>query len=94
MAALDPADRRVIARIAINERWAGEEDRAAATAAARANGPGSIEYWIRKVDPDGLLARDVVLPMAQKRKTAFYERLARSGRKAKAAKAAATRGGR
>jgi hypothetical protein len=46
-----PADRRAIAKIAANARWARETNRSLATAKAHAKGPGSLVYWIARVDP-------------------------------------------
>jgi hypothetical protein len=40
------------ARIAAYARWA-KQDGSEGTARARANGPGSLDYWEQKVDPDG-----------------------------------------
>ncbi len=86
--AASSAERRVQARIASNERWAQEDDRTAATATARANGPGSLDYWLRKVDPDGRLPHADAVAKAESAKRVFYDRLAQLGRQAKAAKAA------
>jgi hypothetical protein len=86
--ASSPAERRAIARRASNTRWANEDDWSAATAAARANGPGSIEYWIKRVDPDGVLDRATAVKKAMKAKAVFYDQLTQQGRDAKAAKAA------
>ncbi|WP_062434856.1 hypothetical protein [Herbidospora daliensis] len=82
------ADRRELARIAANERWARERDRTAATSAARAAGPGSIEYWLKRVDPDGVMSDADRLKAAGNAKAAFYARLTRAGRQARAAKRA------
>jgi len=84
-----PAERRTHASIAANTRWANEPDRAAATAAARAKGPGSLEYWIAKTDPD--LPHAERVKRANNLKQVFYQKLAASGRKAKAAKSARKR---
>lgn len=82
------SERAVQARIAANERWAKELDRSGATAKARANSPASIEYWMKKVDPEQQMPRDQRLRRAQNAKSAFYERRAAAMRKAKALKAA------
>lgn len=89
--ALSPVDRSALARIAANTRWSVPVDRAAATAAARANGPASLDYWLRKVDPEGALPYADAVKAAESRKKAYFERLALLGRRARAAKAAAGR---
>lgn len=80
------ADRHVNASIAANARWSRERSRTLATAAARAAGPGSIDYWIAKVDPDEQMTRGDRLAAAENAKRAFYQRLAKQGRKARARK--------
>jgi hypothetical protein len=82
------SERSTQARIAANERWAKEPDRAGATAKARANSPASIEYWMKKVDPGEQMPRDQRLRRAQNAKTAYYQKRALAMRQAKAAKAA------
>lgn len=83
-----PSERSVAARIAANTRWAGEDDRTTATAAARRKGPGSLEYWLKKVDPNGELAYDARVKKAESAKTAYFQQFALAGRKARAAKRA------
>lgn len=83
-----PSERSVIARIAANTRWAQEDDRITATAKARNNSPASIEYWMRKVDPDNAMPRDQRLSRAENAKTAYYQKSMRAARQAKARKAA------
>lgn len=78
-----PAERSVNASIASNERWARETNRSLATAPARAKGPGAIEYWLTKVDPDGEMTYRDRLRAAENAKRAFYARLGKSGRRAK-----------
>ena len=82
------ADRSTIARIAANARWAKEDNRAGATAKARNNSPASIEYWMRKVDPESKLPRAERLKRAENAKAAHYERAALKMRQAKASKKA------
>lgn len=79
------AERSTNASIASNERWSREQDRALATAPARANGPGSIEYWMTKVDPDQAMTYRDRVRAAENAKRAFYARLGKSGRKARRA---------
>jgi hypothetical protein len=85
---MSQTDRSALGRIAANERWSRERDRTGATAAARAAGPGSIEYWLKKVDPDGEMSAADRLKAATNAKKAFYGRLTLAGRQARAAKRA------
>lgn len=82
-----PAERRSIASLAANSRWAKEDDRVAATAKARNNSPASIEHWMRKVDPDGRMPHPERLKRAENAKTAYYQTLMRKARAAKQRKA-------
>jgi len=83
-----PSERSTVARIAANTRWANEDDRTAATAKARNSSPASIEYWMRKVDPDARMPRDQRLLRAENAKAAYYQKRMREARQAKARKAA------
>lgn len=83
-----PAERRIIARIAANTRWANEPDRAAATVNARNNSPASLEYWLKKVDPDQRMPHAERVKRAENAKTAHYQQVMRKARQAKAAKRA------
>lgn len=83
-----PSERSTIARIAANSRWAQEDDRVTATAKARNSSPASIEYWMRKVDPDNQMPRDQRLRRAENAKNAYYQKRMRAARQAKARKAA------
>lgn len=74
-----PSERSLNASIASNERWARETNRTLATAAARANGPASIEYWAKKVDPDGEMSHTDRMRAADNAKKAFYARLSKAG---------------
>jgi hypothetical protein len=80
------ADRRVNASIAANARWAREPSRARATAPARAAGPASVDYWIGKVDPDRQMSNVDRVKAAENARREFYQRLGKTGRKAKKAK--------
>lgn len=82
-----PTERSTIAKIAANTRWSQEDDRAAATAKARNNSPASIEYWMKKVDPDDKMPRAERLKRAENAKTAYYQVRMRAARQAKALKA-------
>lgn len=55
MAASEPHDRTLIARLAAAERWGRETDRVAATARARTAARARFE---READPDGTLPPD------------------------------------
>jgi len=53
----DPTQNALIAQIAARTRWANEDskDPNGPLPRARAASPGSREYWLRQVDPDGTL---------------------------------------
>ncbi|WP_157251066.1 hypothetical protein [Nonomuraea typhae] len=80
------SERSNLASIAANERWARERDRTAATAAMRAKSPASIEYWLKKVNPDGQLPHAEAIKLAENAQKAHFKRLALASRRAKAAK--------
>ncbi|MFI6814470.1 hypothetical protein ACIBG7_18810 [Nonomuraea sp. NPDC050328] len=86
-----PQERSAHARLAANYRWAREEDRMRATAAMRAASPASIEYWLAKVDPQGVLPYSERTRRAESEKTAYWQARAMKMRRAKAAKAEARR---
>lgn len=75
MPELTPEERTLRARLAAHTKWARCTDASEATSRARANGPGSIEYWLKKVDPDGELPEKERLRRAQSAKKAFYARI-------------------
>jgi hypothetical protein len=52
LAAKDPEVRRQIGRYGQYVRWAGVPDRQAETAPARAAGTGTIDYWVKRLDPE------------------------------------------
>ncbi|MBW3643104.1 MAG: hypothetical protein KY447_09345 [Actinobacteria bacterium] len=79
---LTPSGRSLRARIGGYAR-AAKHDSTAMTAAARANGPGSIEYWEAKVDPTGELAADDRRRRAEAAKHEHYARLAFASAKAR-----------
>ena len=83
------ADRRTNASIAANARWSREPSRARATAPARAKGPGSLDYWMPRVDPDEQMTYADRVRAAENAKREFYQRLAKQGRKAKKSRKAA-----
>lgn len=80
------SDRALIARIAAHTRWAGEADRAAATAPAR---KGLEAKWAAQVDPDGVLAPDELERRVQNLRQAHMQRMALASARARRAKAGA-----
>jgi hypothetical protein len=73
LASHHPGDRKNIASIAANKRWAFEPDRTAATAPARQ----AREAWFDdQVDPDRVLAPDERAKRVANFKQAYYRRLA------------------
>ncbi|WP_433364346.1 hypothetical protein [Streptosporangium sp. CA-115845] len=83
------AERKSIAKIAANTRWANEPDRTAATARAREKSPASISYWLKQVDPENAMPYAERIKRAENAKTAYYQKRMRLARQAKAAKASA-----
>jgi hypothetical protein len=84
VAARDPGDRRTIARIGGLTRAARHDGRQMTERARRA-GPGSIDYWIPKVDPDGNLDRDDAERRATAARSAHFIRLGRKSGQARRA---------
>lgn len=80
---LTPAQRTLRARLAAHEKWA-TTDPIEGTAAARAAGPGSIDYWLNKVDPDHMLDDAERTRRAESAKKAHYARLAFKSAQARA----------
>ncbi|GAB3663441.1 hypothetical protein GCM10027596_26610 [Nocardioides korecus] len=78
------SDRRQIAKIAANARWARETDRSAATQAAR---DGMTRRFEREVDPDGALAPDERARRVENARSAFYQRIALKSAQARRRKA-------
>lgn len=68
------ADRRQVARIAANSRWAQTQDRSAATQPAR---DGLLRKFEDQVDPDRRLSPTERAKRAESAKRAHYQRLAR-----------------
>ncbi|MGJ6963268.1 hypothetical protein ACSDR0_15285 [Streptosporangium sp. G11] len=64
------------------------EGRAQRTAAARAQGPGSLQYWAKRVDPNQVLDETERTRRAQEEKTAYFRRIASGRKKAREADAA------
>ena len=80
------SDRALIARIAAHTRWAGEQDRTAATAPAR---KGLDAKWAREVDPDGVLAPDELARRVENLRQAHMTRMALASARARRTKAEA-----
>lgn len=86
MAAKDPQDRVLLARIAANERWGRVRDRAAATAAART---GLRAKWAREIDPDGTMPPAELERMLDSRQLAHMQRMSLAAKQARQRKASA-----
>jgi hypothetical protein len=82
MPSRDPNERRTIARIGGLTRAARYDSRQM-TARARRAGPGSIDYWIPKVDPDGTLDRDEADRRATAARSAYFVSLGRKSGQAR-----------
>ena len=75
ISSFSPTERTLRARLgahALHAKYRGEE----ITAAARAVGPGSDDYWLRQVDPDGVLEAAERQRRAHHAKRAHFTRLA------------------
>lgn len=73
---LTDQERRLRARLAVHAKWA-QTDPHEGTAAARANGPGSIDYWLRQLPPEAAhLPEAERVRRAGHLKSAYYTRLA------------------
>jgi hypothetical protein len=74
-----------------HESWSNTIDRTARTQPARSAGPGSIDYWVAKLDPEKFAgATDQQrLDAAESLRKAFYARLAYRSAQARRSKAAA-----
>lgn len=73
MAAADPAERALRARIAAASRWANCDDRSAATAAAR---KAAADRFEKQVDPEGRLDPEERAKRASAARSAYFSRLA------------------
>jgi hypothetical protein len=82
-------EQRVLrARLAAHASWANTEDRSARTAAGHRAGPGSVDYWERKLDPEGQFDPTECHLRAESARNAYMTRLAFNASKARARKAA------
>lgn len=87
MPASNESDRRMVASIAANSRWAKESDRTAATQAAR---DGFLRRFEDEVDPERVLSPAERSRRAESARKAYYQRLALKGAQARRAKRAAS----
>ena len=87
---LNAAQRRLRAQIAAGELWSRVDDPAAHTAPARR---AFLDHFEREVVPAGMLAPEERARRAEHARKAHFKRLALASSKARAAKAAARRGG-
>ena len=84
MPSLSPSERSLRARLAAHAKWA-VTDPGAGTAAARANGPGSIEYWLRQLPPETVdLPEAERVRRAESLKKAHFTRMAYLSARARA----------
>lgn len=83
MPAEDANERALVARLAAHVKWAGTQDRAAATAAAR---QAFADRFERQVDPEGALAPDERARRADHARRAYFARLALRSAQARRAK--------
>jgi hypothetical protein len=88
MAASTPSERRVNAKIAANARWKNETNRTLATAKARAAGPASLDYWLKRVDPDREMAYHDRVRAAENARAEWYARAMKNARAAQRVKRA------
>lgn len=86
MPANNPSERALIARAAAYDRWAGTEDRAAATAPGR---KAALERFERQVDPDGRLDPAERARRAGYARKAYFTKLALKSAQARRRAAAA-----
>ena len=72
---LTPSERALRARLAALTRWS-QQDAVAGTEKARSASPCADDYWLRQVDPDGVLSDEERARRAAAAKKAHYTRLA------------------
>jgi hypothetical protein len=74
------------ARLAAHESWAKTPDRSARTSAGHRSSPGSVDYWLDRVDPEGTMTPDARRKAAQAKRDAYMARLAFESSRARAAR--------
>jgi hypothetical protein len=82
---VSPSEKSLQARVAVHESWANTPDPAARTAPARKASPGSIEYFERQVDPNGVLSEPERRRRAEHKMKAYFQRLALASARARRA---------
>jgi hypothetical protein len=85
MAARDPKARKANARIAANVSWARTPVRSERTEIARRSSPGSIDYWLDRIDPDGEMSTEDRRKAARNALRAYMGQLSQRRTKKKAA---------
>ena len=80
----DPT-RQAIGRIGGYVSWSQTADRTARTANGRANAPGSVEYWLKKLDPEKFAdaTDEQKLAAAEAALRAHFQRMAYASAKAR-----------
>jgi hypothetical protein len=74
------SQRQLIGALAAHESWANTPDRTARTAPARRKSPGSVDYWLDRLDPERFVAAtdDQRHAAAEAARKAHFARLALS----------------
>lgn len=70
-----PKERTLRAQVAAHKRWSQEDPREG-TAAARAASPGSLGYWLKQVDPEGILPQAESHRRAESARKSYFLSLA------------------
>lgn len=71
-------ERQLNGRIGALESWSRTKDRKARTAAGTRNSPVSVDYWLTRVDPDGVMTDDDREKAARNAQRAHMLRLAKA----------------
>lgn len=82
---LTPQERSLRARLAAHTRWAATPpaERSVITAKARRNAPGSLDWHMAQVDPEGRYSEADRRKMAENHRSAYFQRLALQSAKAR-----------
>lgn len=75
------SERSSAARIAAHSSWAHTADRTARTEPARTKSPGSLDYWLRHVDPDEEMTYAERVKRAENARSAYMGRLSKRARR-------------
>lgn len=73
-------DRAYWGTVGALESWARTKNRAARTANGHAASPGSVDYWLARVDPDGEMSAEDREKAARNKQRAYMRRLAKRPR--------------